>query len=60
MKVGDLITVIYTKGCSTPPIVGLVADTASNSQLRWRIKVLINGGTFWMDEEDLEVTNESR
>jgi hypothetical protein len=60
MKVGDLITVIYTKGCSTPPIVGLIADTASNSQLRWRIKVLINGGTFWMDEEDLEVTNESR
>ena len=60
MKVGDLITVIYTKGCSTPPIVGLVIDTASNSQLRWRVRVLINGGTFWMDDEDLEVTSESR
>ena len=60
MKVGDLITVIYTKGCSTPPIVGLVIDTASGNHLRWRFRVLINGGTFWMGGDDLEVTSASR
>ena len=68
MKVGDLITVIYTKGYSEPRILGLVIasatyyGTAPNTRLplRRRFRVLINGDTFWMDGDDLEVTSESR
>ena len=50
------------------PIVGLVIasatyyGTAPNTRLplRRRFRVLINGDTFWMDGDDLEVTSESR
>jgi len=66
MKVGDLVTVIYTRGFAKTPIVGLVISTnaddaiAATTTIRRRTRVLIDGDTFWMDNEDLEVTSESR
>jgi hypothetical protein len=62
MKVGNLVVIVWTEGCETPPVVGVVTDTVwednepfNTGNERQKVELFSNGKRHWFERGDLRV-----
>jgi hypothetical protein len=62
MKVGNLVTIVWTEGCETPPVIGIVTDIAWEDNEPWqmvserqKVELFSNGKRHWYERGDLRV-----
>jgi hypothetical protein len=59
MKVGDLVAIVWTEGCETPPVIGVITDFCESqhySELsRQKVELFSSGKRSWFERGDLRV-----
>jgi hypothetical protein len=59
MKVGNLAVIVWTDGCETPPIMGLITtiDSPTPDPTRQLIHLLTDASHLWLERGELRVVS---
>jgi len=61
MKPGNLAVIVWTEGCMTPPVMGVVTHIGVPvlDPMRQEIRLLADAKHLWFERGDLRVINEA-
>ena len=60
MKVGNLAVIVWTEGCETPPIMGVITNIGIPVPLdpmRQKLQLLSDAKNLWFERGDLRVVS---